>query len=907
MSRSSRVALGHHLAILALFCGLVALYTWPLVLDPAHLLPNHHDSRIFTWIMLTVFRNLLTRPWALFHGNAFYPMGSSLTYSEPLLTPAFVAGPLFALTGNPILAYNLTLLGFWALSGWAMYAVTYWLTRHQPGAFIAAVIFTLSPYRTDYYSEFQMQLAFGIPLAVYCLVRFLEGQRLRHLAGLLAIFWLQAVAVWYYAVILGLGLGVVALQYVALRWRGWRARTILATALGGVMLALALAPVAWPFFQTRQELGLERSLKEAEIHSADVLTYFETGPTRLYRFAPTGHVAETSLFLGFGALTLTTLSLGWLPRQEDSAGPAERLLAVGVLACLALAVLALATPGRIHVGPVRATLPIFSIVGVVLLGLALARHAAEGWRRWRQGVRERQLTARDWVILLLGLAVVAFLLSLGPVVHLGRRALGPGLSAWLYPWLLPLHAIRVTTRFGVLVVFAGALLAAFGIKWLAERLPQRISLPVASGFLLLLLLEYASFPLPYGRVEWKERAAVYRWLAEQSGDFAVVEVPMDIQNRDAQWMLLATAHRKRLVNGFSGFVPEYSRRLSALLSEPPASFPSAELLRELRGVYPLRYVIVHHALLSPEEQTKWRRLAERPPAGIRRVVRFGTDEIFAIDLAAEQRGRQLERSFAYDYLRAHPVARFELAAGNPEPGRRDQVELVFNGRRLGLLALGAERAPFRFQLPSPYQRVDRNRLEFRYRYELTAPTRPDPRYEIGDTGVVSPVDLYVVSAGKPHGWVSSIVVNGEELSPDRRGYNLVALDPKTGALLGRESFDTFLEREASARLAAFIDQLAPGTIVVAAVKDEAAGQLTEEAVAALRRIGAQEDLRGRLFASHLVVGVQGARPGTAVEAAGQRRVEAVIGRDPRRGEMLLRKFALLAEGEAERGSVGPAD
>ncbi len=900
-------ALGHHLAVFALFVALVALYTWPLILDPAHLLPDHHDPRIFSWIMLTIFRNLLTHPWALFHGNAFYPMGNSLTYSEPLLPPALVAGPLFALTGNPILAYNLTLLGFWALSGWAMYAVTWWLTRSRPAALIAALIFTLSPYRTDYYLEFQMQLAFGIPLAVYFLVRFLEGQRLRHLVGLLAVFWLQALAVWYYAVILALGLGVVTLQYVALRWRGWRARTVLAAALGGVMLALALAPVAWPFLETRQELGFERGLEEADIHSADVLTYFETGSARLYRFSPTGHIAETSLFLGFGALTLASLSLGWLRRRERSAGPAERLLAVGVLAGLALGVLDLATRGRIRAGPLRAVLPAFSVFGVALLGLALARHAAEGWRRWRQGARERQLTERDWVTLLLGLAAVAFLLSLGPVVHLGRRPLGPGLYTWLYLHLMPLHALRVTTRFGVLVVFAGALLAAFGVKWLSARLPPRMRPAVAGGFALLLLLEYACFPLPYGRVEWEHRPEVYRWLAAQPGDFAVVEVPMDVQNRDAEWMLFATAHGKRLVNGFSGFVPAYSRRLSALLSEPAPRFPSPELLSELRGIYPLRYLIVHHALLSPGEQAKWRRLDEKPPVGFRRIGRFGSDEVFAIDLAAEQRGRQLERSVAYDYLRAHPIARFELAAVNPERGRRDQVELVFNDRPLGLLPLNGSPQPVRLTLPSPFHPDQRNRLELRCRYELAALRRGDPRYRIGHTGVHSPVDLYVLSAGKPHGWTSSIVVNGQELSPDRRGYNLVALDPKTGALLARENFDTFLDRQASARLAAFIDRLPRGTLVVAAVKDEAAGQLTEAAVAALRRVGAKEDLRGRLFASHLVVGVKGASPGTAVEAAGQRRVEVVIGRDPRRETMLLRNFALLAEGEATRGSVGPAD
>lgn len=151
--------------------------------------------------MITAFRNLVTQPHALLQGNAFYPVGLSLTFSEPLFTPALVAGPVHAMTGNPVLAYNVTLILFWALSGWAMYAVAIRLTRDRTAALMAATIFTLCPYRTDMYLEFNMEMTFGIPLAVYALVRFLESQRGRYLAVFGLVFWLQAILVLYYAVI----------------------------------------------------------------------------------------------------------------------------------------------------------------------------------------------------------------------------------------------------------------------------------------------------------------------------------------------------------------------------------------------------------------------------------------------------------------------------------------------------------------------------------------------------------------------------------------------------------------------------------------------------------------------------------------------------------------------------------
>ena len=59
----------------------------------------------------------------------------------------------------------------------------------------------------------------------------------------------------------------------------------------------------------------------------------------------------------------------------------------------------------------------------------------------------------------------------------------------------------------------------------------------------------------------------------------------------------------------------------------------------------------------------------------------------------------------------------------------------------------------------------------------------------------------VTSAGKAHGWIASIEVNGMEVAPNLRGYNVVVVDPRSGAVAGREVFDTFVSRDESARLA----------------------------------------------------------------------------------------------------------
>ena len=60
--------------------------------------------------------------------------------------------------------------------------------------------------------------------------------------------------------------------------------------------------------------------------------------------------------------------------------------------------------------------------------------------------------------------------------------------------------------------------------------------------------------------------------------------------------------------------------------------------------------------------------------------------------------------------------------------------------------------------------------------------------------------------------------------------------------------------EESERLAAFVEAWPAGTIVVAAALDEAASQLSERAVSALRSLGGRADLRGTSGWSHALVG-----------------------------------------------------
>src|SRR5262249_57727126 len=85
-------------------------------------------------------------------------------------------------------------------------------------------------------------------------------------------------------------------------------------------------PTLLAYALTRRELGAERTLEDATMRSADVLTYFDLRSNRLYHAAPSGAATETTLFLGVVALALALLGLLWLRRPSEPRSRLERLL-----------------------------------------------------------------------------------------------------------------------------------------------------------------------------------------------------------------------------------------------------------------------------------------------------------------------------------------------------------------------------------------------------------------------------------------------------------------------------------------------------------------------------------------------------------------------------------------------------
>jgi hypothetical protein len=871
----------------------IILATWPLARAPATLWPRHHDPALWTWIMGSIARRLVTHPLALFDGSAYYPYGLTLAFSDPLVLPALIGFPGFV-WGDPVLTYNLLVLLLWPLNGVVMAWAANELTGSWRAAWLAGAAFALCPYFTRYQVEFPMLLAAPVPLALVGWIRWLETQRGRWLVVALGALAAQGLTTWYYTIVLGLGLVTVTLAFTAMRWRGWRWRPLAGLTAGSAVVGAVLAPVAWPYVVLNRELGFERSLDEVMRRYADLFSFIDMSGHLVYPWSLTGGVPETSAFVGFSILGLAVASVAWVGRDRElprGVSISARMLGVALLAALAFTAVGMALGRHRHwTGPFRTRL--LPATGMeIAFGLGFGLLLLRGWATAR-AVTARALGRGDLVRALLLLAAVAAMLALGPELHVGGRVVGGGPYVWLYRGFWPLHAIRTTVRVAMLAIAALALLAALGWAWVESALARRPRLArgLFAGLCLTLALEYAERPPEYIRVP--PPRPVDAVLRANPDDVVVLEWPTHAALGDTEAMFRSLAHGKRVVNGHSGFVPDSLHYLAMVLSDVGPPFPTPEAAVELHRLLGVQYVIVR--LGHPDFQAVWRPawlgLRTASPPWLRFRGTYGDDDLFEVMPVSERLGL-VERSASFDFLRTHPILRLTVAPIAVSEDLAHVVTVRLNDAVVRRVSV-AGRMTTDIRLDGPLHRAAENVLTLEYTY-----TRPravgDPRYRIGTTGVTSPVDLWVRSAGQLAGSRDSILVNGDERSPHVRGYNLVAIAPD-GAVLEPGAFDTFYDPDASRWLAVWILALPRGTIVAGAVHDEASGWLSAEAVDALHQLGVASDLRGRFRASHAFVGVKGAATGTAVEGMSWLPVEIGVGQPGPKPEVELTGLTLIS-------------
>ena len=230
-------------------------------------------------------------------------------------------------------------------------------------------------------------------------------------------------------------------------------------------------------------------------------------------------------------------------------------------------------------GAPESVFPGFVLLALAAVGLIAGLRSA--------GRHERRVT---WTYLVL--ALVALWASFGPNL---------GIWSALSSVVPMMSMLRAPVRLGIVVVFALAILAGFGVRHLSVRRPW-LPWVLVAAVALELFVPWPLRPAP-------PVARAYRLLAEAPRS-AVVEMLFNYKRTEffahTRFMFNSTYHWQPLLNGYSDLIPPDFQEVAMLMTQfpDPASFA---MLRE-RGV---RYVVVH--LDDYNEAAREALLARFPP------------------------------------------------------------------------------------------------------------------------------------------------------------------------------------------------------------------------------------------------------------------------------------------------------
>ncbi len=552
---------------LVAYLAAAAVTTWPLVLHPRALLgapSGPGDPYLNLWILGWGMQAVLSNPASLFNGtvfnaNIFYPATGTLAYSDHLLLQSVLLAPLYAVTHDVVLCYNVLLLASLVASALAMHLFVRAVIGTEAGAYLAGLAWGFGSYHFAHLIHLQLQSLYFLPLAFFFLHRLLAGRRARDLVLLAVTAALQAIASVYYGIIGGLALvvGGVALAAGVGRWRN--AAVLRRLSYAAALAGLLVLPIAIVYGRVAQREGFGRNLYEAGRGAAYASSYLQ---------APPGNV----LYGRTGLLR---------PQEPPS----------NVLAADLPAEARTAEAGPPRTGPERELFP-----GFVLMALALVG----AWRGWRSD-------AKSTVVTMVALVAFGFVFSLGPD---GARAI----YAAVHRFVFGFGAIRAPARFSVLVIFGLSVLAALGVRELrAQRTggwPVFVLLTAATLEMLHLPPTLATAPALH--------TDVGQWLAREPGPGAVAVLPVGLDIDATPAMVQSLEHHRPIVNGYSGQRPSFYGPLADAIN----TFPSMDALAALHDAR-VRFVVTREPVeptKSTEPSEPYRERARFPGATIYELV-----------------------------------------------------------------------------------------------------------------------------------------------------------------------------------------------------------------------------------------------------------------------------------------------
>jgi hypothetical protein len=506
--------------------------TWPLARYISTRVPlNLADPLENVWIFSWIAHAMIHSPIHIWSGNIYFPAHHTLAFAESMIGLAAPVAPLYWLTGNGVLTVNVASLLVYAVGGLGVCLLVREMTGQLWPALIAAIAFTVAPYRVQAIGHPHV---IAIHLLPFVLLALLRQWRLPLLAVL--------VALQFYSSFTGAEIMLLAIA----GWFAWKlvrsprtSKELVRGAVGLTLGCLLAVPAIVPYFLVAHEHPENRhAIEETMTYSASPKSYlspehFVTGLARGPELWAEGHLPQIA--------------------------PWEKHLFPGIWLSLA------------------------GIASLGAAGIATASRMLVRRKPARPEPPEPDDSSRDawlgFVGLFALLGLIGFVFSLGP--YYGGRAGGLPLP-FAIATKLPGNPLRVPARLGELVIFALAALGGIALS----RVPKRFRNPAVLASLIVLLVE--TLPASLQTVASPPVTAAGRAVSRTQGTVLILPTAVvradgrifdETMQMEAEAMYASTAHFHPVTNGYASFIPAAAHSLLLHIRDFPSNASMAFLHR----------------------------------------------------------------------------------------------------------------------------------------------------------------------------------------------------------------------------------------------------------------------------------------------------------------------------------------
>src|SRR5262245_11235706 len=339
----------------AAYTVLAFVVTWPLARGLGRDVPADLGDPVFVmWVLawdceqlLAILSGDFSRLATFFDANIFHPAPMTLAYSEHFIAQAVQVLPLWTLTGNPILCYNVLYLTTFVLSGLGAYLFVRELTGNGRAAFVAGVLFAFAPYRFPQSSHLQVLSSQWMPFALYGFRRYFDsidthaaprGGRWRPLLGAASALVVQNLSCTYYLMFFSPFAAAYVLWEIWRRRLWGRPRLWLQLATAAIVVGVLTVPLLLPYAMVQEQLQIARSRGELSMYAADVYSYATAVSEQIVwgSMARVFPKAEGDLFPGLVAVFLALIGIVTWRRDTELVAPPVTKVAWGLFALSAI-------------------------------------------------------------------------------------------------------------------------------------------------------------------------------------------------------------------------------------------------------------------------------------------------------------------------------------------------------------------------------------------------------------------------------------------------------------------------------------------------------------------------------------------------------------------------------------------